>query len=106
VKGLEVAVLALTTRLPRKTWLHPSSRSICSADGPACFVFGQKVCSWLRSYGPVPASASQELPSLLFIWHSPVTCCGLLRSYITEAAPEWPGNHQKGEYVTTKMCQC
>jgi hypothetical protein len=34
----------LTTRPPRKTWLQPSPRSICSAKGPACVVFG---AAWL-----------------------------------------------------------
>jgi hypothetical protein len=37
-------VLALTTRLPRMTWLHLSPRSICSAEGSARLAFG---AAWL-----------------------------------------------------------
>jgi hypothetical protein len=37
--GMVVGVVALTTRPPRTTWLHPSPRSIWSAEGPACVVF-------------------------------------------------------------------
>jgi hypothetical protein len=32
--------VALTIRPPRTTWLQPSPRSICSAEGPACVEFG------------------------------------------------------------------
>ena len=37
---LDGGVVALTTRPPRTTWYHPSPRSICSAEGPACWGLG------------------------------------------------------------------
>ena len=46
--GLGVGVVAVTTR-PRTTWLQPSPRSICSAEGSARLAFG--FAGWLWEFG-------------------------------------------------------
>jgi hypothetical protein len=43
--GVGEGVLALTTRPPRPTWLHPSPKSLCSAEGSTRLAFG--AAGWL-----------------------------------------------------------
>jgi hypothetical protein len=73
-------VLAFTTRPPRTTWLHPSARSICSAEGPARLTFGAAwllvavllwLCSGARFAKAAFASFHFTQPRYFAVWFPP-----------------------------------
>jgi len=91
--GGGVVAVALATRPPRTTCLHPLPRANCSAEGPACWAFGRQGHSW----GLAVAPALQAPPSLLSTSHSHgSSLCGYPHSNSTEAVPAGLSTHRTG----------
>ena len=89
--------LTLTTRPSFTTYLHPSPRSISSAEGPARLTFG--AADWLMAAEQHSAGAcfaKAALASFHFTQTGSLLC-GCHQKCSTETAPGVLGSHQKGE---------